>query len=230
MNKTEIRDIPGYEGLYQATNQGEITSLPKKTRKGIRTLKPMKNQAGYLMIILYKNGKRKGISVHTLIALCFLGVPKKRHQVNHIDGIKLNNKASNLEYITCRENITHYQLSQETSSEYIGVSWNKNAKKWMTNIMIKKKLCYLGLFEQEIDAANAYQNALNAYNKGESIEYFFVKRSPAEFTSKYKGIYWYKANQSWLVKPIINGKVKYIGYYKTENQAIDILKSIIENN
>jgi hypothetical protein len=78
--------------------------------------------------------------------------------VNHKDFNKLNNNLDNLEIITQRQNTNKKHL--KSSSQYIGVFWNKQNKKWKSQIRINKKIKYLGYFVNEIDAHNAYQNAL----------------------------------------------------------------------
>ncbi len=154
-------DIPGYEGLYRANSNGQIISLLGKRPK---ILNPGKNEKGYLLVNLCKNKKKKSIKIHIIIALTFLGKRPDGLVINHIDGNKLNNKSSNLEYITPRENSTHYYKSQKKSSQYIGVHWVKQRKKWRARITINKKQYSLGSFQLEIEAHNAYQNALNTHN------------------------------------------------------------------
>ncbi len=149
-------DIPGYIGLYKATSDGQIISLLGKEPK---TLKPGKNEKGYLHVVLYKNGKKHNIKVHKLICLTFIGDRPKNMTINHKNGNKLDNKPSNLEYITQRQNCTHYTSNKKTSSQYTGVCWNNIMQKWEANISINNKKYYLGCFEQEIEANNAYQNA-----------------------------------------------------------------------
>lgn len=179
MSDVVIKDIPGYEGLYQATSDGEIISLPKKAknRYGYRMtnkkiLKPAKINSDYLFVCLCKNGKQKPITVHKLITLSFLGICPDGYQVNHIDSNKSNNCASNLEYVTARQNSIHYRQSQKKTSQYTGVSWLKRDQKWVAYIMINKKNYYLGSFDLEIDASNAYQKCLVAHLTGISIQSF----------------------------------------------------------
>ena len=80
--------------------------------------------------------------------------------VNHINFIRHDNRAENLEIDTNRNNTNQKHLN--SSSEYTGVSWNKKYNKWVANIRINGKLKYLGLFACELKAAKAYQDALKA--------------------------------------------------------------------
>lgn len=115
--ETEIwKDVIGYEGFYQVSNLGRIKSLPRTIcnwggKKGVhkskeRVLKPQLNHKGYLRICLCIPSKKITYTLHRLIAIAFLGDPGKLH-VNHIDGDKLNNKISNLEYCTHLQNMEH---------------------------------------------------------------------------------------------------------------------------
>lgn len=75
-------------------------------KKG-RILKPSINPRGYRMVNFIINGKRKGFSVHTLVARAFCDGYRKGLIVNHIDGNKLNNYYKNLEWVTYKENSIH---------------------------------------------------------------------------------------------------------------------------
>lgn len=70
-------------------------------------LKPSINHRGYQIVNLMIDGKRKGVAVHTLVARAFCDGYKPELTVNHKDGNKTNNKASNLEWITLYENTQH---------------------------------------------------------------------------------------------------------------------------
>jgi len=99
------KNIPGYEGLYQASNFGKIRGL-RKTK--YRIFRNKINSKGYFNIRLRdKNNKRYGYLVHRLIALTFIPNPNNKAQVNHIDGNKTNNEISNLEWVTPKENMIH---------------------------------------------------------------------------------------------------------------------------
>ena len=92
------KDIVGYEGLYKVSNLGNIYSY-----KLGRNIKTQKTTRGYLQAHLSKDGKRKYIHVHQLVASHFIFfVPQYniKYEVNHIDEDKLNNRVENLEYIT----------------------------------------------------------------------------------------------------------------------------------
>jgi hypothetical protein len=73
---------------------------------------------------------------------------------------KSDNRLENLEFVSYRENQSHSIKKENTSSKYIGVYWNKNANKWQAGININRVRKHLGLFENEIDAYNAYLKAL----------------------------------------------------------------------
>lgn len=99
--------IKGFEG-YEVNENGEIFSLPKKTRKGVRKIKPLQHsKTGYMYVDLCSNGKIKKFTVHRLIAMAFIPNPDNKPQVNHINGIKTDNRVENLEWTTRSENQLH---------------------------------------------------------------------------------------------------------------------------
>ena len=101
------KDIPNYEGLYQASNLGNIKSL-NYNKKGIsKNLKQQFYFNKYKAVTLFKNKKKKVFLVHRLIALTFITNNENKPFVNHLDGNKLNNKAENLEWVTNSENQIH---------------------------------------------------------------------------------------------------------------------------
>lgn len=72
-----------------------------------KPLKPSINHRGYQIINIMANGKRKGLGVHTAVARAFCEGFNPELQVNHKDGNKTNNTASNLEWVTSKENVEH---------------------------------------------------------------------------------------------------------------------------
>ena len=101
------KDIKDYEGLYFLDDLGNVFSYPKKTRKNIRQIFPNIQNHGYQMIDLCKDGNVKKHLLHRLIALTFLDNTEDKPQVNHINGIKNDNRIVNLEWCTRSENQKH---------------------------------------------------------------------------------------------------------------------------
>lgn len=98
------KDIEGYEGLYQVSNFGRVKSF-HFNREKILNLLP---SYGYLYVNLCdKQGKRKRLCVHRLVAKYFLDDFDNHKQINHIDGNKMNNFITNLEMCTAKENSIH---------------------------------------------------------------------------------------------------------------------------
>lgn len=104
------RDICGYEGFYQVSNQGHIRSVDRVCNgvrvKGIAK-NPSTNRDGYLFVNLRRNGKQRMLLVHRLVAQAFVDNKQRKPEINHIDGDKSNNNAKNLEWVTSMENIDH---------------------------------------------------------------------------------------------------------------------------
>jgi hypothetical protein len=108
------KDIEGYEGLYQISDKGEVKSLPKEHRYGLKTekiLKPKIDKDGYYGVSLCKNGKSKSKKIHRLVAQMFINNPNNKPTVNHINAIVNDNTLSNLEWATHSEQNYHlYKL------------------------------------------------------------------------------------------------------------------------
>lgn len=107
------RDVNGYVGIYQVSNLGRIKSLARLKSNGKnswpvkeRMLTPIIHTQGYIEVALC-NGKLKRFYVHRLVATAFIPNPENKPQVNHISGVKSDNRVVNLEWATNKENGKH---------------------------------------------------------------------------------------------------------------------------
>ena len=103
------KDIVGFEGIYQVSNTGIVrriypnrTKTLKQCRAGGRTNKE------YLYVNMSANGKYRCSSVHRLVAEAFCKKGPRQNEVDHIDGNKFNNNASNLRWMTHLGNVRAY--------------------------------------------------------------------------------------------------------------------------
>jgi hypothetical protein len=128
------KDIKGYEGLYQVSNLGRVKSLARRVNsmsdKGRfvreRILKQVVTEAGYARVCLCKENIEKTVSVHRLVAIMFLKNPENKPEVNHKDGVKLNNYIDNLEWCTNSENGKHaYRIGLKKPSRGVLSGSNK---------------------------------------------------------------------------------------------------------
>lgn len=159
------KDIPDYEGLYQVSNLGRVKSLHRLDARGRviaeRILKPTyNNQKEYLYTSIYRKGIRKTYQIHQLVAITFLNHKPSfmKKIINHINFKRQDNRLSNLEIVTPRENGNKKHL--KSTSKYVGVSWCNTKNKWRSRIHYNKKMVFIGYFDNEIDAHQAYQNKL----------------------------------------------------------------------
>ena len=101
--KTEIwKDIEGYEGYYQVSNLGRV----KRVSDGY-ILKPYHHEKGYLKIDLQIHGKRRKFRIHRIVAEAFIPNENNYPQINHINGMKEDNRVENLEWCTNKMNSEH---------------------------------------------------------------------------------------------------------------------------
>lgn len=121
-------DIIGFEGLYKASESGNIMSVKRKVlaKDGRfisipeKELKKSIDSSGYLNVALSKDGKPKSIRVHRIIGELFIPNPNNYPQINHKNGIKSDNHFINLEWCTSSQNIQHsYDNLGRVSPNYL---------------------------------------------------------------------------------------------------------------
>lgn len=97
------KEVEGTNGALLVSNSGRVKSL---LRNG-RILKPTQDSKGYLRLRVTINREKRSYKVHRLVAMAFVDNPDGKPQVNHINGDKTDNRASNLEWVTNKENAHH---------------------------------------------------------------------------------------------------------------------------
>lgn len=107
------KDVIGYEGIYQVSNLGRVKSLSRVVKKwdGHRTINSiiLKQSllVGYPSVMVSVNNISKRIKAHRIVAIAFIPNPENKPCVNHINGIKTDNRVENLEWCTHSENQIH---------------------------------------------------------------------------------------------------------------------------
>jgi len=124
-----IADIVGYEGRYRVTDGGEVLSA----HSGWKARAPVIYAGGYRRVNLSLSGRARLHLVHRLVAEAFIPNPDGKPQVNHLNGDKSDNRASNLEWATCSENHKH-------KFRHLGAGHNRRGKFGNNSIHAKSVL------------------------------------------------------------------------------------------
>lgn len=162
-----IKDIPGHEGRYAITEEGEVYSYLSK--------KVLKNRKGnYLGITLCNNGYCNDVYIHKLVALTFLDNKDNLEQVNHKDGNKMNNHVTNLEWCSRSYNAVHYWNELDSSNHQQSIIKSNMARSGKGNTLNKSVRCVSTgeIFYSITQASNRYavtetaiSNAINGRSK-----------------------------------------------------------------
>lgn len=167
----EWRTIPNYLGYYSISNYGRIKSINRSfiRKNGAvmtideRLMKPYKCN-GYWRIVLIKMMVREKLYVHRLVGEIFIDNTNAFGEINHKDSNRLNPFVLNLEWVTPRMNVTHMKINKMGITT-VGAVRKKNRKRWQSAIILNGEYKYIGTYDTEKEAGNAYQNALNEHIK-----------------------------------------------------------------
>jgi hypothetical protein len=152
-------------------------------------------------------------------------------KIDHKDGNSLNNQKSNLRFASHIQNMANRKKSKGIS-KYKGVYWNKRNKKWKAQIKSNGKEIYLGVYEEEIDAAIAYDiKAKETWGEFARLNFDSINiednlrilsaqnHSKNKTTSKYLGVCFNKQKDKWRVSISKDKKWFHVGYFSSEREA-----------
>lgn len=152
------------KGVVENGDNYEVSSLGKvRNVKYGWMLKQTKDKDGYLRVQLNFNGKGKTFVVRRLVAFAFLDKQENKNQVNHIDGIKTNNKVDNLEWVTNKENHLHARAiglvdlekvkenAREVGKKYGAENGKKSSSKPVAQYDLDGNL--IAVYKSQVDAA-----------------------------------------------------------------------------
>lgn len=164
------KNIPGYEGIYQASTLGLIRTAPDKVtyteKHGIRHWKSRilktrgKQNSGY-RVTLWKEGESKDFLTARLVAMTFVDGYQKDLTVNHKNGDRFDNRIENLEWLSLADNIRHGFKTGLYFAQQKVVVYDRNKKAAIEFRSMSEASAYLGFNKGYIS------NLLNK-SKGES--------------------------------------------------------------
>lgn len=156
----EWKDIIGYEGLYQISNLGNVKNVKsQRILKGCTTKKVL-----YQYINLYKDSIKKTHRIHQLVASAFLTNPDNLPQIDHIDRNKLNNKVSNLRYVSRSDNQINKGLINSTTGEK-NISYNNIRKEYSFSLRRNNKIIIAKWFKTKEEAIEYKEKYFSELNK-----------------------------------------------------------------
>ena len=163
LEKETWKDIPNYEGIYQASNLGKIKSLERIDALGHRLkekiLKPGITHKGYYRVALCKNSIRKFFYVHRLVWEAFNGTIPEGLQVNHISERKSENRLSNLNLMTPKENSNWGTRIERQVKKRINGKCSKTVLQFtLDNILVKE---FPSIRQAERETGFSHQNIVN---------------------------------------------------------------------
>lgn len=169
------KDVKGWKGLYQVSNIGRVRSLDRvvhgskfnRSCAGV-VLKLRYDKYGYLVVNLkdVANGLSKNLKVHRLVAIAFIErISEDKNQVDHINGIRDDNRADNLRWCTNKENL-NFPIAKQNKAKSTKASYVNNpnlrklraktfGKTGCVSVVVLKNEVEIGRYNSQTEAAKA---------------------------------------------------------------------------
>lgn len=209
----QIMGRPGHNETVAYVNFNSLdcrrSNLKRMTRREV-AMRMRKPKTSPLPGAAYMKNRQKWagfISLKGVVKfLGFYGTDKEAHRA-YLKALNELNEGVPLDEVSMK--------SAKHSSKYKGVSWDKNKKKWVVIITRDKVNKFLGHFESEEKAGEAYKNAVQELEKGVPLNELTTYSRKRK--SKYKGVY--PRKNGWQVKFTRNSKEIYVGHFLDEEEA-----------
>ena len=146
-----------FDKRYKVSNMGNVKGISGKL------LKLQKDKSGRKRVSI----SSIDVYVHQAVAETFLNHNRCGHRivVDHIDNNPSNNRLDNLQLISHRENLLKDKKNKTSKLRGVSIDSCSNSLKYRSQVMLGKKMYYLGLFNSQQEAYTAYLDALNEYDK-----------------------------------------------------------------
>lgn len=217
-----MKEIPLTRGQVALVDDENYEMLNKHNWQALKSYK-----CWYAQRTVKVDGKRKPIMMHRFI----LGLPSSRFpQTDHKNGNGLDNRKANLRICSPSENCFNRGKKSLSSSKYKGVYRVRNGK-WAAHIKISSKDFHLGRYDREEYAARVYDAAARRhygefartnFSLSETLESLSISRKIK--TSKYRGVCWHNGRQHWRAYITANGRSVIIGYFDSEEKAVQAVR------
>ena len=231
-------DVPGYFGKYQVSDLGRVRTMPityrlfngKLYKTKFKIMNPTNIRGYYSISLTDLYGKKTFRGVHRRMMFSFKGVVGEDIQVNHINGVKNDNRLVNLEYVTVRENNNYKKVIDpcKYSSKYSGVFLSKDKSRkeiYKCFIVLDGVKYYLGQSEDDFELSLKYKEALEKWRLSKEVPKKLLVENK---TSVYEGIGFHSVSGKYRVRY----KDVYICLCKTEELAVRVhsmVKYLVEN-